>query len=176
MNTEIKPDCKMCRSHLPDILLDRDYAAKQPGLASHFETCADCRAELNELLSTFDLLDEYVAPEPSLYFDSRLHARLREAEAAGPEGLWEQMRSYLTFSTGRSFQPAIACALALILVIGGGGTFFQMHNFQQLPENPTTSATVNDLKVLDNNIQAEQQMNQLLDTSGSEDGDTPPTT
>ena len=176
MNTEIKPDCKMCRSHLPDILLDRDYAAKQPGLASHFETCADCRAELNELLSTFALLDEYAAPEPSLYFDSKLHARLREAEAAGPEGLWERMRSYLTFSTGRSFQPAIACALALLLVIGGGGTLFQMHGFHQAPETPAISATVNDLRVLDNNIQAEQQMNQLLDTSGSEDGDAPPTT
>lgn len=176
MKTEIKPDCKTCRSHLPDILLDRGYAAKQPELAAHFETCTDCRAELNELLSTFDLLDEYVAPEPSPYFDSRLHARLREAEAAGREGLWERMRSYLAFSTGRSFQPAIACALALILVIGGSGTFFQMHSFQQVPENPTASATVNDLKVLDNNIQAEQQMNQLLDTSGSEDEDTPPTT
>jgi len=66
--------------------------------------------------------------------------------------------------------------LALILVIGGGGTFFQMRGIHQVPETPATSATVNDLRVLDNNIQAEQQMNQLLDTSGSEDGDAPPTT
>jgi len=176
MNTEIKLDCKTCRTHLPDILLDQDYAATHPALAGHLEACGDCRTELNELLATFALLDEYAAPEPSTYFDSKLHARLREAQEAGPESLWARLRSYVTFSTGRSFRPALACALALILVIGGGGTLLQMHNFNQVPETPATSATVNDLKVLDNNIQAEQQMNQLLDTSGSEDGDTPPTT
>ena len=176
MKPEIKFDCKTCRTHLPDILLDQEYAAKNPALASHIEACEDCRTEVKELMATFALLDEYAAPEPSMYFDSKLHARLREAQAAGPESLWERMRSYLTFSTGRGFQPAIACALALILVIGGGGTFFQMRGIHQVPETPATSATVNDLRVLDNNIQAEQQMNQILDTSGSEDGDAPPTT
>jgi hypothetical protein len=175
MNTEIKLDCKACRAHLPDILLEQDYAAKHPELTGHLEACTDCRTELNGLLSTFALLDEYAAPEPSMYFDSRLHARLREDQAAGPESLWERMRSYLTFSTGRGFQPAMACTLALLLLVGGGGTFFQMHGFHQVPDAPATSATVNDLKVLDNNMQDEQQMNQLLDTSGSEDGDTPPT-
>ena len=40
------------------------------------------------------------------------------------------------------------------------------------------SATVNDLKILDNNAQTEQQLNQLLDDSsaGTDDGAAVPTT
>ncbi len=177
MNTAMKldTDCKSCRSHLADLLLDDAYTASHPELEQHLVTCPGCRTELNELRSTFALLDEYTAPEPSPFFDTRLHARLREAVAAEPENLWERMRSFLLFSTGRSFQPAVACALALVLLIGGSGTFLQLHNLQHNSANTAASATINDLKVLDNNAQEEQQMNQLLDTSGSADEDTPPT-
>ena len=120
------------------------------------------------------------APEPSPYFDSRLHARLREVQAEAPEGFFARLRSYFLFSTGRALQPAMATALALMLLIGGGGTFWQMHGTQPAvsnqPRQVSASAAVNDLNVLDNNAQAEQQMGQLLDQSGSEDGDAPPTT
>ena len=176
MNTAMKldTDCKSCRSHLADLLLDDAYTASHPELEQHLASGSDCHTELNELRSTFALLDEYAAPEPSPFFDTRLHARLREAVAAEPESLWERMRSFLLFSTGRSFQPAVACALALVLLVGGSGTFLQLHNLQQKPANTAASATINDLKVLDNNAQEEQQMNQLLDTSGSADEDTPP--
>jgi len=177
MNTVMKhTDCKTCRAHLPDLLLDQDYAAAHAELTGHLETCSTCRTELNELRATFALLDDFAAPAPSPYFDTRLHARLREAQQAQPEGLWERMRSFLTFSTGRSFQPAMAGALALVLLVGGGGTFVQMQNVHGAPPaTAASSATVNDLKVLDNNAQAEQQMGQLLDESGSEDEDAPPT-
>jgi hypothetical protein len=183
MNTEMKldTDCKTCRSHMADLLLDANYAASHAELSSHLATCTDCRTELNELHATFALLDEYAAPEPSPYFDSKLHARLREVQTEVPEGLWSRMRSFLLFSTGRSFQPAVATALALVLVAGGGGTFWQLRYANNNAASPminasNTSAAVNDLTVLDNNAQAEQQMGQLLDQSGSEDDDTPPTT
>jgi len=172
--TKLDTDCKTCRSHLPDLLLDDAYSATHPELTRHIAACAACRTELNELRSTFALLDEFAAPEPSPYFDSKLHARLREAVVAEPEGLWERMRSFLLFSTGRSFQPAIATALALVLLVGGSGTFLQLRNISGTSGAAASSATVNDLKVLDNNAQAEQQMGQLLDQSGSEDEDMPP--
>ena len=177
MNTVTKhTDCKTCQTHLPDLLLDADYAAAHPELAGHLEACVPCRTELNELRATFALLDEFAAPAPSPFFDTRLHARLREAQEAQPAGLWERMRSFLIFSTGRSFQPAMAGALALVLVVGGGGTFVQLHGVHDgSPTTAASSATVNDLEVLDNNAQAEQQMGQLLDESGSEDEDAPPT-
>ena len=177
MNTETKlnTDCKTCRSHLPDLLLQEDYAAIHPELARHLETCVDCSTELKDLRATFALLEEFAAPEPSPFFDSKLRARLREAQASEPESLWERLRSALLFSTGRSFRPAVACALGVVLVLGGGGAFVQMRNIQGNPANAAaSSAVVNDLKVLDNNAQAEQQMGQLLDESGSEDEDTPP--
>jgi hypothetical protein len=171
MNT--MTDCKTCRSHLPDLLLD-PAAAARADLSAHLVACADCRNELAQLRSTFALLDEWKAPEPSPFFDSRLQARLREAVAAQPEGFWERARSFLLFSTGRQLRPAMAGALAVILLAGGGGTFATFYT--PGAQNTPVSATVNDLKILDNNAQAEQQMDQLLDESGSstDDGATLP--
>jgi len=164
-------DCKTCRTHMPDLLLDENYAASHTEIASHLASCAGCAAELNDLRATFALLDGWAAPEPSPYFDSKLHVRLREAEAAGPEGFWERARAFLLFSTGRSLRPALSGALAFVMLVGGGGLGLYMHQ-----PAPAASATVNDLKILDNNAQAIQQMDQLLDDSGSDDSSTPPTT
>ena len=174
MNTEmdLSKECKTYRAHLPDLLLEEGYAASHPELGAHSAQCPPCLSEMNELQQTFALLDEYKAPEPSAFFDTRLHARLREAQTAAPEGLWERMRSFLQFSTGRSFRPAVTGALAAVLLVAGGGTALKVHHsYGLVPE----SSAVNDLKVLDNNEQAEQQMGQLLDQSGSEDGETQPT-
>ena len=176
MNTEsnMTPDCKNCRSFLPDLLLDSGYEATHPEVAAHLNSCGSCgscRTELSELRATFAALDEFHAPEPSPFFDTRLHARLREEVAAQPEGFWERMRSYLLFSTGHSFRPAVAGALALVLA-AGGASFVGFHNTLSGSSSQTASSTVDDLKVLDNNASAEQQMGQLLDQSGAEDGDS----
>jgi anti-sigma factor RsiW len=165
-------DCKTCQSHLPDLLLEDGYQAAHPELASHLAACEACRTELEELRSTYALLDAWPAPEPTPYFDSRLQARLREAAAARPEGLFERVYAFLTFSTGRQLRSAMAGVLGVVL-LAGGGTFagFYEHS-SHLQAQP--SATVNDLKVLDNNAQALQQMDQLLDSS--DDSGDPPTT
>jgi len=171
-------NCKDCRSHLPDLLLDDAYITTHPELKEHLVACAACRAELAELRSTFALLDEWKAPEVSPYFDSKLQARLREAVNASPEGFWQRTRSYFMFSTDRhQFRPALAGALAFVMLIGGG-TFANFYHAASSMPPVAASATVNDLKILDNNIQAEQQMDQLLDdsTSGVDDGSAPPTT
>jgi anti-sigma factor RsiW len=168
---ELKTNCKTCRTHLADLLLDESYATAHPEVSAHLAGCEECMTELAELRATFALLDSWTAPEPSAYFDSKLHARLREAQSAAPEGLWSRMRSFVTFSTGRGLRPAMAGALALVLVLGGGGTLIDLYH----PAVSTqASPTVNDLKILDNNAQAIQQMDQLLDTN--DDGSAPPTT
>jgi hypothetical protein len=156
---------------MPDLLLDDNFAASHSELAAHLASCTDCAAELNELRATFALLDDWTAPEPSPYFDSKLHVRLREAEAAGPEGFWERTRAFLLFSTGRSLRPALSGALAFAMLVGGGGLGLYLHQ-----PAPQASATVNDLKILDNNATALQQMDQLLDASPSDDTSAPPTT
>lgn len=152
-------DCTTCHEALPVLMLDG--AAPSPALAAHFAACAACRQEWTDLQATWALMDEWAAPEPSTYFDSRLYARLREAQSAAPAGLWERMGSYLRFSTGRAFRPALAGALAMAALLGGGtaATLLAHHSV-----NPNASPTVNDLRIYDKNAQAIQDMD-LLDES-----------
>jgi hypothetical protein len=170
--TLLSTDCKQCRSALPDLLLDPTAAAATAAARQHLAACSACAAELDALRSTFAALDDWTAPEPSPFFDTRLYARLREAQAAQPEGFFERVHSFLLFSTGRQLRPALAGALALVLTISGA-TFAGVHGSLG---NQTTraSATVNDLKILDNNAQTLQQMDQLLD-DGNDDNDPPST-
>jgi anti-sigma factor RsiW len=166
---DMKTDCKTCRTALADLLLDESYAAAHPEVAEHMAACAECRKELEELQATFALLDEWKAPEPSAYFDSKLHARLREAQASEPEGFWARTRAFLTYSTGHRLRPALAGAMVLAVMLAGGGTFagFYQHNSGVAVQ---ASPAVNDLKLLDNNAQAVQQMGQLLDSSDDNSG------
>ena len=152
-------DCKTCRSHLPDLLLEPDLVSG-PAEAAHLAACADCRAELEELQSTFALLDAWEAPEPSPYFDARVRAHLREAEQAAPEGLWERLVATLRFSTGRALRPAVAGFFLFLLLLGGGTVATLWENHPAAPA--VSSPAVNDLKIYDNNAQALQQMD-LLD-------------
>ena len=170
---DMKTDCKTCRTHLADLLLDESYAAAHPEVEEHMAACADCRKELEELRDTVALLDSWTAPEPSAYFDVKLHARLREAQAAEPESFWSRTRAFLMYSTGHRLRPVLAGALVVVVVaLGGGGTFAGLyeHNASVAVQ---LSPTVNDLKIMDNNAQALQQMDQLLDSSDS--SSAPPT-
>lgn len=161
--------CQSCQTHLPDLLLDDHFETAHPDIASHLKSCDLCAAELSELRSTFALMDAWTAPEPSPYFDQRLRARVREAAQAGPEGFFERLHAFLTFSTGRQLRPALTGVLMLLLLIGGG-TFAGFYEHSNHSRQPAASATVNDLKILDNNAQALQQMDQLLD-SGDDSAD-----
>jgi hypothetical protein len=165
--------CKETRERLPDLLLDP--ASVPAAVEAHVATCGNCKGELGSLIATYSLLDEWTAPEPTPYFDTRMHARIREAQSAAPEGFFERMRSFLLFSTGRQLRPMVAGAMALALV-ASGGSFVGIHGMPGMPGHQASqvSATVNDLKVLDNNAQAIQQMDQLLDDN--DDQDAPPTT
>ena len=170
---EWKTDCKTCRSHLADLLLDESYITEHPDLAAHMAACAECRTELEELQATVALLGEWTAPEPSACFDVKLRARLREVQGSEPEGLWSRMRSFLLFSTGRRLRPALAGTLVVAVVLGGGGTLAGLYE-RSAAVVVQASPAVNDLNVLDNNAQALQQMDQLLDPG--DDGSAPPTT
>jgi anti-sigma factor RsiW len=170
-------NCKMCRAALPDLLLDPAHAALHPGAAEHMSACAACRAEFAELRSTLNLLDSWTAPETSPYFDAKLHVRLREAAAATPEPLWERVRSFFLFGTGLRTRPALAGALGFVMLIGGG-TVAGIYEHQAPMVSQAASPTVNDLKIIDNNTQALQQMDQLLDdsTANADESSAPPTT
>jgi len=92
--------CKEAREHMLEATRD----SKAGAFGEHVRGCASCARELESMRQTMALLDEWQAPEPSPYFDSRLRARLREA-AAEPRG-------WLSWVRG----PAIAFALALLMM------------------------------------------------------------
>ncbi|MCU1225567.1 MAG: hypothetical protein JWQ42_3660 [Edaphobacter sp.] len=149
-------NCHDCQSVLPDLLLDQTAASTDA--RAHVQSCAACQQELESLKATFALLDRWEAPEPSAYFDQRLAVLLREEQAMAPAGWFERLRSRILFNTGRQFRPALAGAMALVLLIGGG----TLVNLSAHSDNVEASPTVQDLQILDKNAQALQTMDQLL--------------
>jgi hypothetical protein len=165
--------CKTAQETMLDLLAEKTVPA---AMGLHLASCGPCRIELANLRETFAAMDAWTAPEPSPYFDSKLHVKLREAQAAGPEGFFERVRAYWTYSTGRHMRSAMAGALGMVLLLGGG-TYAGIYAHDQMLASATPSATVNDLKVLDKNAQALEQMDQLLeDQPDGQDGGSQPTT
>ncbi len=105
-------------------------------------------------------MDHWTAPEPTPFFDTRLHARLREEIAAAPAGLWERLRSRWAFNTNMQMRPIAAGALAIAL-LAGGGSYAGFHALH--PHQAPVSAAVQDLQSLDKNDQTIATMDQLLD-------------
>ena len=87
----------------------------------HIAECAGCAAELAEMETTWKLLDEWQAPEPSAFFDAKLYARLRtEQTTAAPASFFERAKAWLLYSSNLQMRQLAAGALATVLVIGGG--------------------------------------------------------
>lgn len=134
--------CNEIREMMPD--LAAGLTAATPEINQHLQGCSDCEAKLTAFRQTMALLDEWQAPEPSAYFDTRFQARLREEQAKQPAGWRAWFR-----------RPVLAGALALVAVVGvtvyergdiGHGTI----------DRPTTVAAVpgtavGDLQALDKN-------------------------
>lgn len=141
---------------IPDMLLDRE---RVPAAArAHMEQCEDCSRELKALESTMLALDAWEEVEPSPFFDSRLAARLREAQ---PAGFLERLRLRLMVGSNAHLKPLAAGALAVLLLIGGG-TYAGVAGFQHGQTTPVaTSATVKDLQSLEDNSQMFQELNSL---------------
>ncbi|MBO0912241.1 MAG: hypothetical protein J2P13_10650 [Acidobacteria bacterium] len=136
--------CNEVREQLPD--LAAGMAVGGPGINDHLSVCADCAGMLAEFRTTMALLDEWQAPEPSPYFDTRLKARLREEAAQRPAGrpLWLR-------------PPALAASLAAIVAVGGVVLRLEEIKPHKNPGPMAIAATVEpgtavgDLQALDNN-------------------------
>jgi anti-sigma factor RsiW len=163
-------NCTTCQNALPDLLFD-PAAPGNAAARAHIATCAACAQELASFEATFSLLDTWQAPEVSPYFDQKLAVRLREEQAAPAAGWFERLKDRLLFNTGRQFKPALVGAMAIVLLAGGGSIGITT---LLRPAQASVSATVNDLQILDNNEQALQQEDQLLQDDNPTDNDTPP--
>ncbi len=163
-------DCKTCFNTLPDLLLEPELV--RPEIRAHLLACPDCRDELHALQATMGVLDAWTAPEPSEYFDFRVRARLREAQAS-PEGFWERMVDTLRFRAGVGRRPVLAGASLFLLLLGGGTAATLWSGHHEAPRPSSSSPTINDLRVFDNNAQALQQMD-LLDEASSDESAAQP--
>ena len=100
---------------IKELMLDAAMGGEGvPGLNEHLLACSACAGKLVEMRKTMALLDEWQAPEPSPYFDTRLAARMREERAKPERAAW--------FAWFRA--PVLAGALALVLMMAGGVRWF----------------------------------------------------
>jgi len=144
-------DCNQIRELLPDLSVGINNAAPDQEVEKHIASCESCASKLRDLQQTMALLDEWQAPEPSPYFDTRMQARLRE-EMARPQAAWFQWLR----------RPAWAMSLAAALFVGVLGvgianksvlspaeTIATMPPSLGLPVQPGTA--VGDLQALERN-------------------------
>jgi predicted anti-sigma-YlaC factor YlaD len=100
---------------IKELMLDAAMSGEGvPGMNEHLLACSACAGKLEEMRKTMALLDEWQAPEPSPYFDTRLAARMREERAKPERATW--------FAWFRA--PVLAGALALVLMMAGGVRWF----------------------------------------------------
>jgi hypothetical protein len=165
-------NCKTCQADLPNLLFD-PAAPENAAARAHIAGCSSCARELAAIESTMSLLDTWKAPAISPYFNQKLAVRLREEQSSPAPGWFEQLKTRLLLNTGRQFRPALAGAMALLLIAGGGS--FEISSLTHTRPAVHASATVNDLRILDRNDQALQQMDQLLqDDAAVDDSAAPP--
>ncbi|MGA8728211.1 MAG: hypothetical protein WB608_05620 [Terracidiphilus sp.] len=153
-----KKRCTEMDGKLADVLLAPDLVPAK--VTAHVEACASCRAELEELRSTIDLLDTWKTPEPSPYFMTRFGARLAELRAAPPASWMERLRARFVYGPQMHIRPLAAMALTVVLLLGGGA-YLDISNWDQPPAAPGQAAVVHDLQTLDNNAQLLDQLEEI---------------
>jgi len=132
--------CKEIYQLMPDLAAGLNSAT--PEVDNHLRECTGCTAKLAEFRQTMALLDQWQAPEPSPYFDTRLQARLREEQAKQPTGWMQWLR-----------RPALALSLAVMMVVGV--TIYRDRGPRTSPGTTQTAVepgtAVGDLQALDRN-------------------------
>ena len=168
-------NCAKLKSFLPDLVLDP--ASVPASVQQHLRACEGCRQQVDalqtEFQSTMHLLDEWQTPEPSPYFDTRMAARLHEARQASPAGFFERLRAHFVFGSNLGLRPAMGAALALVLVVGVG-SYAGLMETHRAPAQRATSATVNDLQILDANNLTLQQLDAFEGDGDSSDSGNGP--
>src|ERR1700756_27465 len=135
---------------IKELMVDVASGAEEatPVMKEHLLGCPACTSKLDDMRKTMALLDEWQAPEPSPYFDTRLAARMREERAKPERKAW--------FSWVRV--PVLAGALALVLMMAGGVNWFtrsrtpsEVAGKAGPPPVPVVGTAVGDLQTLGKN-------------------------
>ncbi len=151
-------NCKEISERLPELVAGMDTSmpeAEQREVKNHIASCEACATHLGDLQKTMALLDEWHAPEPSPYFDTRMQARLREQireEMARPHAAWF---SWLHRPVWATSLAAVLFAGALTLGVSNKSYFVETG---AIPTNPPSlglpvepGTAVGDLQALEKN-------------------------
>ena len=127
--------CKQIKELMPDLALGLIPVSGEN--AAHLRTCTACAEKLAQVQKAMALLDEWQAPEPSPYFDTRLQARLREEKQKVPLSWTAWIR-----------RPALALVATVLVALSISLTLFRSRSDTQA-SLPGTA--VSDLQQLDKN-------------------------
>jgi predicted anti-sigma-YlaC factor YlaD len=133
-----------------------------PEIDAHVRGCSGCAQTLEHLKQTMAMMDEWTAPEPTPYFDTRLQARLREERATKSVSWLEWLR-----------RP-VAVMVATVLVVAGGvlyqrgGSLYDLGNSKP-PVVAATGTPVGDLQFLDKNSEVLDDFDALDALDGTPD-------
>ncbi|MGA3092851.1 MAG: hypothetical protein ABSD75_30015 [Terriglobales bacterium] len=170
-------NCNQIRELLPDLAAGIHTSTPEPEVQEHLVCCADCAAHLNEFQKTMALLDEWQAPEPSPYFDTRLQARLRE-EMAHPASGWSTLFGWLRRPAWATSLAAVVFAGALTIAVSNKSYFVQTEAIATNPPSlgvPVEPGTaVGDLQALENNDELYADFDVLDQLQVQDDGSTSP--
>jgi len=100
-------NCTQVRELLPDLAAGMNIDKGTEDVQTHISSCSACAAKLQGFRQTMALLDQWQAPDPGPYFDTRLGARIRDEIARPATGWLPWLR-----------RPALAASLAVVVVAG----------------------------------------------------------
>ncbi len=156
--------CEKLRQELMEAVLSGPEAVSAEA-QEHLRSCSACAGELASFRETMALLDEWQAPEPSPYFNSRLMARVREEAAAPAQGWLAWVR-----------RPMVAVAAAVLIALGVSllemDRFNQDHNILATNDGVmrvnAPGTAVGDLQYLDKNAELFSEFDALDGQSSTE--------
>ena len=158
-------DCTKVQEQMLDQMSSLSASAE---VSAHTSTCADCAKLWQAIQASSAALDEWSAPEPSPYFNTRFQARLAEVkreEAAKPVGIFSGLGSW--FHSGARV-AAVAAAVAIAVAVGmyERPAHVQNNDVNQAQISPA----VNDLQKLEKNedLYADFEMLDDLQTDTSQ--------
>jgi anti-sigma factor RsiW len=145
-------NCNQIRELLPDLAAGMNAATMEPEVEKHIASCGDCAKHLSDFQKTMALLDEWQAPEPSPYFNTRLQARLREEMARPHAAAW---LSWLHRPAWGMSLAAVLFAGALVVGVGSKSMFSPTEAIVTKPPSLTLpvqpGTAVGDLQALERN-------------------------
>jgi len=158
-------------------MLDLAGSQPTPEQAQHLAACPACATKLTELRSTMALLDGWQAPEPSPYFDARLHARLRE-EKEMPRGFfgWLKAPSVLRPLAAAAFTLIVAAGIGLYdfnAPAGGGAAQASPTPHVSIAQAAPEGSAVADLQTLDKNEDVLADFDLLDDLAANQQSTVP---